>query len=91
MGLIINEFPVYDNLATIDSVYLNIKDIKLDKTGDGYEISFWFNISKGDKFIYGQQITKNQSEPHINNSWNEAYDIIKLYLDEKKLTYIDEI
>jgi hypothetical protein len=91
MGLALNEFPVYDNLTIIKSVYLNIRDIKLNKIEDGYEISFWFHIKKDDKYILGQQITKTQSSPHINNSWEEAYNIIKLYLNEKNLIYSDMV
>ena len=91
MGLALNEFPVYDNLTSIKSVYLNIRDIKLNKIEDGYEINFWFNIKKDDKYILGQQITKTQSSPHINNSWEEAYNIIKLYLNEKNLIYSDMV
>lgn len=89
MGLAINEFPVYDNLTSIKSVYLNIRDIKLNKIEDAYEFSFWFNIKKDDKYILGEQITKTQSSPHINNSWEEAYNIIKLYLNEKNIIYSD--
>ena len=91
MGLALNEFPVYDNLTSIKSVYLNIRDIKLNKIEDGYEISFWFHIKKDDKYILGQQITKTQSSPHINNSWEEAYNIIKVYLSEKNLIYSDMV
>ena len=91
MGLALNEFPVYDNLTIIKSVYLNIRDIKLNKIEDGYEISFWFHIKKDDKYILGQQIKKTQSSPHINNSWEEAYNIIKVYLSEKNLIYSDMV
>jgi hypothetical protein len=91
MGLALNEFPVYDNLTSIKSVYLNIRDIKLNKIEDGYEFSFWFNIKKDDKYILGEQITKTQSSPHINNSWEEAYNIIKVYLSEKNLIYSDMV
>jgi hypothetical protein len=91
MGLALNEFPVYDNLTIIKSVYLNIRDIKLNKIEDGYEISFWFHIKKDDKYILGQQIRKTQSSPHINNSWEEAYNIIKVYLSEKNLIYSDMV
>jgi hypothetical protein len=91
MGLALNEFPVYDNLTSIKSVYLNIRDIKLNKIEDGYEISFWFHIKKDDKYILGQQIRKTQSSPHINNSWEEAYNIIKVYLSEKNLIYSDMV
>lgn len=89
MGLTLNEFPVYDNLTSIKSVYLNIRDIKLNKIRDGYEISFFFNIKKDDKYILGQEIRKTQLSPHINNSWEEAYNIIKLYLNEKNIIYSD--
>ena len=91
MGLALNEFPVYDNLTIIKSVYLNIRDIKLNKIEDGYEISFWFHIKKDDKYILGQQITKTQSSPHITNCWEEAYNIIKVYLSEKNLIYSDMV
>jgi hypothetical protein len=91
MGLTINEFPVYDNLASIKSVYLNIRDIKLNKVEDGYEISFWFNIKKDNKYILAEQIVRTQSTPHINDCWKEAYDIVKNYLSEKNLVYTDEI
>jgi len=91
MGLTINEFPVYDNLATIKSVYLNIRDIKLNKIEDGFEFSFWFNIKKDDNYIIGQQIVKTQSTAFINDCWKEAYDIMKAYLKEKNLIYTDEM
>ncbi len=91
MGLTINEFPVYDNLASIKSVYLNIRDIKLNKVEDSYEINFWFNIKKDNKYILAEQITRTQSTPHTNDCWKEAYDIIKVYLSEKNFIYTDEL
>ena len=63
----------------------------IKKIEDDYEFSFWVRIKKDDKYILGQQIKKTQSSPHINNSWEEAYNIIKVYLSEKNLIYSDMV
>lgn len=92
MGLTIHTFPVLENLATIQSVYVNIRDIHINKTENGnFEFSFWYYLSKDGKHIEGKQITQTFGSVADTLPWTKAYDILKQRLTEQNLTYTNNI
>lgn len=92
MGLTINTLPVLENLATIQSVYVNIRDIRINKPENGnYEFSFWYYLSKDGKRIDAKQITQTSGAVADTLPWAKAYEILKQRLTEQELTYTDDM
>jgi len=94
MGIIINNFPVVNGIATVDGVYVKIRDLqtsKEDSTG-AHNLSFRINITKNDTFIMNDFYSKNIfTGPLTENIWEMAYSLYKERLTSEGMTFTDQI
>ena len=100
MGLTITSLPVYDNLTSIQDVYLNIRDIRttkelsLDISNQEiaiYKLEFLYFIKKDNKHIKSGLITKTSETPYNNDLWNLSYAVMKEDLTNQNLSFTDNL
>jgi len=96
MGLTIVSYPVYDGLASLENVYVNIRDLETTKYTDNnseymYKFQFFINYSINDKQVNTNFISKESKTPYTGNLWDLAYTEVKAKLDAENLTHSDNI
>jgi len=94
MGLIIDSLPVMKGLATIENVYVNIRDIRYNKEetedeNSEYTLEFMCYYQRDNKHINGQILRKTFTEFYNGNIWTEAYAVLKQDLTAKGLIHQD--
>jgi hypothetical protein len=95
MGLTVTSFPIINGIATVDNVYINIRDIRTTKqtvnNTTPYELEFFYIVKKEENNISTQIITKNSAEAFIGNLWDLAYEYLKEELTSKNLHFTDTL
>ena len=89
MGLIVESLPVMDGLATINTVYVNIRDIKYTKEEGEYVLEFIIHYQRDTKHIKTEFKYIKLTEFYDGNIWSKAYEVLKMDLSDKSLTYQD--
>jgi len=92
MGLTVNSLPVYDGLTTISNVYVNIRDISTNKEESGkHSMRFNCNYSKDGKIIDRMLLTHDMVIPYNSDVWTKAYNYLKEDLQQRNLTWKDNL
>lgn len=96
MGLTITSFPIINGVATVDNVYVNIRDIKttkqnIDNNAEPYELEFIYYAKKENNNLEAKLIRKTSTEAFIGNLWDLAYQHLKEELTNKSLEFVDSI
>ena len=92
-------YKIHDDKVTIDSAYINIRDIRTDKkTNIGtrtdsihYIFSCTCCVTLDNTRIDIIQIRTKENSPIVENVWNKAYNLLKEKLTEKSITFTDSI
>ena len=105
MGVTIETYPVYNGAATLQNVYVNVRDLRTTKevergfnletnentSKDIYKLEFIVNYSLNDNTINTNFISKQSETPYTGNLWELAYTEVKANLDAENLTHSDNI
>lgn len=96
MGLTITSFPIMNGIATVDNVYVNIRDIKTTKQNIGssvgpYELEFVYHAKKENTNVEVKLIRKTSTEAFTGNLWDLAYNYLKEELTNKSLEFVDSM
>jgi hypothetical protein len=105
MGIRIESYPVYNGAATLQNVYVNVRDFRTTKevergfnietnentSTDIYKFEFIVNYILNHKTINTNFISKQSEIPYTGNLWELAYTELKANLDAENLTYSDNI
>ena len=92
MGLTITTYPILGGIASVDTAYANIRDIKSTKREDGvHELSFTFYISKDSISVNTGFLVKTSETPFTQNTWEISYTHLKEYLTTEGITHTDQI
>ena len=103
MGVTIESYPVYNGAATLQNVYLNIRDLRTTKkverdfdietnentTKSIYELEFIVNYTFNDNTVNTNFISKESKTPYTGNLWDLAYTEVKAKLNAENLSYSD--
>ena len=98
MGLTITSFPIMNGVATVNDVYVNIRDIKTTKKNVSindnvieYELEFIYYVKKDVQDLTVDLIKKTSTEPYTGNPWELAYTALKEDLTSKNLEFTDQL
>ena len=98
MGLTATGYKIHNNKITIDSVYMNLRDIRTTKEnipGSNIAIKYSFSctcyVKLDDTIIDAFNINVWQDEPILENPWSKAYTLLKEKLTEKSISFTDSI
>jgi hypothetical protein len=92
MGLTITNYPLLGGIASVDTSYANIRDIKSTKREDGvHELSFMYYISKDGISVHIGGLQKTSETPFTQNTWEISYTHLKEYLTTEGITHADQI
>lgn len=105
MGVTIESYPVYNGAATLQNVYVNIRDLRTTKeverdfdiernentTKSIYKLEFIVNYTFNNNTINTNFISKQSETPYTGNLWDLAYTKVKENLDDENLTHSDNI
>jgi len=89
MGLTVNSLPVMDGLATINDVYVNIRDIRYTKEEGEYVLEFMIHYQRDTKHIKTEFKNIKLADFYDGNIWSRAYEVLKSDLSDKSLTHQD--
>lgn len=96
MGLTITSFPLMNGVATVDNVYVNIRDIKttkqnIDNNVAPYELEFVYYAKKANNNLEAKLIRRTSTEAFTENLWDLAYNYLKEELTNKSLEFVDSM
>ena len=105
MGVTIESYPVYNGAATLQNVYINVRDLRTTKEIERsfnpetrentsthiYKLEFIVNYTLNDNTINTNFISKQSETPYTGNLWELAYTELKANLDAENLTHSDNI
>ena len=93
-------YPIYNGAATLQDVYVNIRDLRTTKkveidnentTKNIYELEFIVNYRYNNNRINTNFVTKQSETPYTGNLWDLAYTEVKAKLHDENLTHSDNI
>eukprot|EP00966_Prymnesium_polylepis_P222684 5151391-Prymnesium_polylepis.4 len=104
MGILVKNLPVYEGLATIDEVYVNIRDLLHTKNEEGkYDVEFMCHyMSRAtvvdtsgatvlvNKPIKSGMIMETLDAP-LTNIWTKCYELLKANLSKAGVHSEDSI
>lgn len=97
MGITATGYKIHNDKVTLDSVYINIRDLSTDKENfpDSNNSSYVFSCTCHVK-IEGTQvdvimINIRQDSPIVENLWDKAYNSLKETLTAKSINFTDTI
>lgn len=90
MGIKITELKLYDGAITVGDLYANIRDMRITKNDNKYEVGFICRCYKGSTLIRAMHVGKTCDTNIVKDAWVDCYNILKEYLTEKGITFVDE-
>lgn len=99
MGLTATGYKIHNDKVTLDSVYINIRNLSTDKesspdisvSGSSYVFSCTCHVTLEDTKVDIIRIHNRQDSPIVENLWDKAYILLKEKLTEKSITFTDSI
>ena len=99
MGLTATGYKIHNDKVTIDSVYINVRDLSTNKesfpdisvSGSSYAFSCTCYVTLEDTKVDIIRIYIRQDSPIVENLWDKAYILLKEKLTEKSITFTDSI
>lgn len=98
MGLTATGYKIYNDKVTLDSVYINIRDLFTDKEDyrDGNNSSSYVFSCTCYVKLEGTQVDTiminiRQDIPIVENLWDKAYNSLKEKLTAKSINFTDTI
>ena len=97
MGLTATGYKIHNDKVTLNSVYINIRDLSTDKENspDGNNSSYVFSCTCRVKLEGTQvdaiRINIRQDSPIVENLWDKAYNSLKEKLTAKSINFTDTI
>lgn len=98
MGLTVNQFKILNGAATLDAVYVNIRDMIVSKddhfnldlnNGNIYTFNFMVYYKLNNDTVKVENISHNTETVSSIDSWSLAYNILKDKLTENGYTFTD--
>lgn len=99
MGLTATGYKIHQDKVTLDSVYINVRDLSTDKesspdistSNSSYVFSCTCHVKLEDTKVDIIRINIRQDSPIVENLWDKAYNLLKEKLTEKSITFTDSI
>ena len=98
MGITATNYKIYNNKINLDNVYINVRDISINKedTRDSgsstpHIFSFTGQVILDDTRVDIIRVHFKQSTPITENLWDKAYILLKEKLTEKSITFVNNI
>lgn len=90
MGLNVNEFKILNGAVTLDTVYVNVKDMITSKNDDNmYTFNFMTFYKLNNETVYVENISTNHETVEALDPWSFAYNLLKEKLTERGYTFTD--
>lgn len=98
MGLTATGYKIHNDKVTLDSVYINIRDLSTDKEnypdgniGSSYLFSCTCHVKLEGTQVDIIRINILQDDPIVENLWDKAYNLLKEKLTAKSINFTDSI
>ena len=94
MGLTATGYKIHGDKVTLDSVYINVRDLSTNKEtliNTEYVFSFSCYVLLDNIRVDIIRINSKQTEPFVENLWEKAYTLLKDKLTEKSISFSDSI
>jgi len=100
MGLTATGYKIHNDKVTLDSVYINVRDLSTNKetstngnssTSSSYVFTCSCHVKLEDTRVDIIKINIRQDSPIVENLWEKAYTILKEKLTEKSITFTDSV
>lgn len=88
MGIILYKYPL-NNYITYDEVYLNVRNIQLNKEKDNFTVSAQYFIYYRSHLVDIKYIKIQQNSMYTENIWCLIYNLIKQNLRVLKCSFLD--
>lgn len=88
MGLIIYDY-LYNEFITYDKVYVNLRNIQLNKENTDFTLSAGYFIYYKDKLVDIKYIKIKQKLIYTEHIWNLLYKLLKQNLNVLNYKFID--
>ena len=97
MRLTATGYKIHNDKVTLDSVYINVRDLSTDKenfpdsNSSSYIFSCTCHVKLEDTRVDIIRINIRQDSPIVENLWDKAYNLLKNKLTEKFINFTDNI
>ena len=96
MGLTATGYKIYNDKVTLDSVYINIRDLSTNKAikinnSVSYVFSCTCHVKLEGTQVDAIRINILQDSPIVENLWEKAYNSLKEKLTAKSINFTDTI
>lgn len=99
MGLTATGYKIHNDKVTLDSVYINVRDLSTNKETipdittsiSNYVFSCTCHVTLEDTKVDVIRIHIRQDSPIVENLWDKAYILLKEKLTEKSIAFTDSI
>lgn len=98
MGLTATGYKIHNDKVTLESVYINVRDLSTDKdqspgvnNNTSYTFSCSCHVKLDDTLVDIIRINIREDSPIVENLWDKAYTLLKEKLTEKSISFTDSI
>lgn len=91
MGLNVNDFKILNGAVTLDTVYVNVRDMITSKNDDDniYTFNFMTFYKLNNEIVYIENISTNHDNVEALDPWSFAYKVLKEKLTERGYIFTD--